>query len=70
MAVPVLGGPTHALAGETQQRPVLVELAAITPTRGLYVVGSELDQFDAQLDVWWTMAEPPLQALLCRPPVA
>ena len=72
VAVPVMlgGAATHALAVETQLRPILVELAAITPTRGLYVVDSELDQFDTQLDAWWSLAESPLQALLGHPPVA
>ena len=71
VAVPLMlgGAASHALAVETQLRPILVELAAITPTKGLYVVDSELDQFDAQLDAWWTLAKTPLQALL-RPPVA
>src|SRR5690606_16102669 len=51
VAVPVmLGGRSqHALAVETQLRPILVELAATTPTRGLYVVDTELDRFDAIL---------------------
>ena len=71
VAVPVMlgGAPHHALAVETQLRPVLVELAAVTPTKGLYVVDSELAQLDAQLHSWWTLAERPLQALLA-PPVA
>jgi FMN reductase len=71
VAMPVmLGGlPDHALAVETQLRPILVEFAAITPTKDQYVVDSELDQFDTQLDTWWTLGERPLQALL-RPPVA
>jgi FMN reductase len=72
VAVPVMlgGAPGHALAVETQLRPILVELAAITPTRGVYVVESELDQLDAQLDTWWALAAPPLRALLRPPPVA
>ncbi len=72
VAVPVMlgGAPTHALAVETQLRPILVELAAITPTKGLYVVDSELDQLDAQLAAWWTLAAGPLRALLRPPPVA
>lgn len=71
VAVPVMlgGAPTHALAVETQLRPILVELAATTPTKGLYVVDSELDRFDAHLDAWWELARHPLGVLL-RPPVA
>ncbi|MEX1004373.1 MAG: NAD(P)H-dependent oxidoreductase [Acidimicrobiia bacterium] len=72
VAVPVMlgGAATHVLAVETQLRPVLVELAAITPTKGLYVVDSELDGFDVALEEWWQLAGPPLQSLLRRAPVA
>lgn len=72
VAVPVMvgGRPQHALAVETQLRPILVELAATTPTRGLYVVDTELDRFDATLDAWWSLAERPLRALVGSRPVA
>ena len=72
VSVPVMlgGAPTHALAVETQLRPTLVELAAVTPTKGLYVVDSEVHRFDEQLDLWWRLAERPLRALLAGPPVA
>ncbi|MBX6378548.1 MAG: NAD(P)H-dependent oxidoreductase [Clostridia bacterium] len=42
VAVPVMVGaaPVHALAVEVHLRPVLVELGAICPTRGLFVLDS------------------------------
>ena len=49
-------GPLHSLAVETQLRPILVEIGASTPTRGLYVEESQLDDLDGVLgsflDVW------------------
>ena len=40
VAVPLMlgAGPGHALAPEHTLRPVLVELGAVTPTRGLYLI--------------------------------
>jgi FMN reductase len=64
--VPVMvgAGPGHALAVEVHLRPVLVELGATTPTRGLYLQESELADLDSVLDRWWVPAEGPLRALL------
>lgn len=69
-AIPVMLGAArdHALAVETQFRPVLVELAATTPTKGVYVVDSELDRLEETIDAWWVLAGPPLRALLGRTP--
>lgn len=66
VAIPLMlgGAPHHALAVETNLRPVLVELAAIVPTRGIYVIDSELDDLEALIDRWWILAEPPLRRLL------
>jgi FMN reductase len=65
-AIPVMlgGAPHHALAVESQLRPVLVDLAATVPTKGLYVVDSEIDSLDEQIAEWWILAEPPLRRLL------
>lgn len=43
LAVPLMlgAGPGHALAPELLLKPVLVELGASTPTRGLYLLDSE-----------------------------
>lgn len=37
------GSPAHSLAPETQLRPVLSELGAITPTSALYLIDREWD---------------------------
>ena len=49
VALPVMLGaaPQHALAVETHFRPLLVELGASVPSRGLYVLESQLDDLDA-----------------------
>ena len=56
--VPVMVGaaPEHALAVEVHLRPVLVELGASMPTRGLYVLESQLGDLDAVLDAWLVTA--------------
>ncbi|MDX1447854.1 MAG: NAD(P)H-dependent oxidoreductase [Acidimicrobiia bacterium] len=66
VTVPVMlgGSPTHALAVETQLRPVLVELGAVMPTRGLYVVDSEMDSLANVIDAWWETASPGLRRSL------
>jgi FMN reductase len=57
-AVPVMTGgrESHALVVEHCLRPLLVEIGASTPTRGLYVVESELEDpavpVKSWLDVW------------------
>jgi FMN reductase len=68
-AVPLMVGGVreHALAVETQLRPILVELAATTPTKGLFVVDSELDRLTETIDDWWALAQGPLRALLGPP---
>lgn len=66
VAVPVMLGasPIHQLAVDTQLRPVLVELAAVLPTKGLFVVDSRLDELDQLVDRWWETAGAPLERLL------
>jgi FMN reductase len=68
VAVPVMLGasPRHQLAVETQLRPVLVELAASIPTRGLFVVDTELDRLDETIDSWWRLASGPLTRAVSR----
>lgn len=62
--VPVMvgAGLQHALAVEVHLRPVLVELGAIMPARGLYVLESQLDKLDAVVEAWLTEAGPRLRA--------
>jgi FMN reductase len=62
--VPVMvgAGLQHALAVEVHLRPVLVELGATLPTRGLYITE---DQFDALAEIvsgWLLHAGPRLRA--------
>jgi FMN reductase len=53
-AVPVMTGgwPGHLLAVEVHLRPVLVELGATVPTRGLYVTEPELADLDKPVSKW------------------
>ena len=74
--VPLMVGaaPLHALAVEEQLRPVLVEIGASCPTRGLYVLESALGDdrvaLDAQLDGWAQLWVPAVLAVAAaRTPV-
>jgi FMN reductase len=62
--VPVMvgAGQQHALAVEVHLRPVLVELGATLPTRGLYVTEAQLDVLDDVVGAWVETAGPPLRA--------
>ena len=53
-AVPVMvgAGPLHALAPEVHLRPLLVELGASVPTRGLYVLDSQMDSLGDTVAAW------------------
>jgi FMN reductase len=55
-------GLAHALAVEVHLRPVLVELGAIVPTRGLYVTEDQLESLDQVIDAWLQEATPRLRA--------
>jgi FMN reductase len=46
------GGAVHTLAVEQQLRPVLIEIGASCPTRGLFVHDDQLDTLDEQLTAW------------------
>jgi FMN reductase len=61
--VPVMvgAGLQHALAVETHLRPVLVELGATLPTRGLYVTEDQLDVLDDVVGRWILEAGPRLK---------
>jgi FMN reductase len=58
--VPVMVGaaPHHALAVEVHLRPVLLEVGATLPTRGLYVTESQLGSLDAVIGEWLREAGP------------
>ena len=66
--VPVMtgAGAHHALAVEVHLRPVLVELGATLPTRGLYVTEAELPDVDDIIARWITTAGPLLRATVVR----
>jgi FMN reductase len=57
-------GHQHALAVEVHLRPVLVELGASLPTRGLYVTEPQLDVLDDVVAEWLQEAGPRLRAAL------
>ena len=60
VAVPVMTGgwPGHLLAVEVHLRPVLVELGATVPARGLYVTEPEFATLDAAIAKWAESAVP------------
>ncbi len=58
--VPVMvgGSAGHALAVEVHLRPLLVEIGATVPTRGLFVLEQELDDLDTTIATWLEHAGP------------
>jgi FMN reductase len=61
--IPVMtgAGAHHALAVEVHLRPVLVELGATLPSRGLYVTEGELAEPDLVISTWLRVAGPQLR---------
>lgn len=53
-AIPVMTGGSahHAMAVDTALRPLLVELGASVPTRGLYFIVSQINEMTAVVDQW------------------
>jgi FMN reductase len=66
VAVPVMTGgwAGHSLAVEVHLRPVLVELGATVPSRGLYVTEPELATLDAAVSKWAAAAVPLIRAAI------
>jgi FMN reductase len=60
--VPMMTGGSrdHALAVEVHLRPVLVEIGASCPTRGLFLGGPEVDEPGPAVSAWWEDAGPAL----------
>jgi FMN reductase len=58
VAVMTGGWPGHLLAVEVHLRPVLIELGATVPARGLYVTEPELADLDAAVAKWSATAAP------------
>src|SRR5690348_6569540 len=65
-AVPAMTGgwPGHLLAVEVHLRPVLVELGATVPARGLYVTEPELADLDKAVAKWSVAAIPSIRGTL------
>jgi FMN reductase len=63
-AIPVMTGgwPGHLLAVEVHLRPVLVELGATVPSRGLYVTEPELADLPTAVAKWSAPALPLISA--------
>jgi FMN reductase len=66
VAVPLMlgGSPAHSLAPELTLRPVLTEIGATVPGRGLFVVDKHYDDPAAYAD--WLTATRPIVASLLR----
>jgi FMN reductase len=66
VAVPLMlgGAPVHTLAVDTHLHPLLLELGASCPTRGLFVLESELEQLDAVVAAWLAANETILRRLV------
>jgi FMN reductase len=66
VAVAVMTGaaPIHALAPEVHLRPLLVELGASVPTRGLYVTEQQFGDLDTVIRAWAEVAGPILARAL------
>lgn len=66
VAVPLLlgGSPAHSLAPELTLRPVLTEIGATVPGRGLFVVDQQYDDPAAYAE--WLTATRPIVASLLR----
>ena len=66
VAVPVMTGgwAGHSLAVEVHLRPVLVELGAVVPARGLYVTEPEFGDLPATVARWAATGLPHIKAAL------
>jgi FMN reductase len=62
IALPVMtaGIPAHRWAVDTTLRPILLELRAHVPTRGIAVLETELACFDTLFVTWWNEHGPAL----------
>jgi FMN reductase len=67
VAVMTGAAQVHALAPEVHLRPLLVELGASTPTRGLYVTEQQFDVLDDVVGAWAHSARPLVERALGHP---
>ena len=65
VAVPIMTGADlgHSMGPEVNLRPLLVELGASVPTRGLYFVTSEMDRLEERVDAWLAINAPMLRSI-------
>jgi FMN reductase len=66
VAVPLMspGWPGHLLAVEVHLRPVLVELGAVVPARGLYITEQEFADLGTAVQKWTATGVPHIRAAL------
>jgi FMN reductase len=66
VAIPLMlgGAPVHALAVDCHLHPLLLEIGASCPTRGLFILESELEQLDTVVETWRAANEPILRRLM------
>jgi FMN reductase len=66
VAVPVMTGaaPVHALAPEVFLRPLLIELGASVPSRGLFVTEDKFEDLDEVIAQWALQARPVIDRAL------
>lgn len=62
------GSAAHTLAVDVHLAPLLVEIGASLPARGLYLAGPEVDEPGPAVEAWWTIAREPLARALGVPP--
>lgn len=70
IAVPLMTGaaPIHALAPEVFLRPLLVELGASVPSRGLFVTEGEFEHLEQVIADWARGAQPLIDRALRESP--
>ena len=69
VAVMTGGDRGHSLAVDVHLVPVLTEIGASCPTRGLFVAGPEIDDPSEAVDRWLTTWNRPLTAALTGTPI-
>ena len=72
VAVPLMlgGAPIHMLAVDTHLHPLLLEIGASCPTRGLFILESELEQLDAVVESWRVASASVLASLILAMPLS
>ncbi|CAN5403104.1 NAD(P)H-dependent oxidoreductase [soil metagenome] len=71
VAIPLMlgAGPDHALAPDLLLKPVLVEIGATCPTKGLYQIDRTYEN-DPGLEAWLTAWKPVVELLTAQNPTA